>query len=420
MPKISAELIEKTAAPARGSTLFWDTGHKDSVRGFGFRVFAPTALHPTGARSFFISYRVAGVEKRYTIGSFPTWTVTAARAEAKELRRRIDLGEDPAEAKRERREAPRVRDLIDRYVRDHLPRKAAGDRGERERDEHRMLEEVVKHLGEHRLVAEVHYGDIQHLHESITKSGRPIRANRILAVCSTMFGLALRPLPGEAKPWRSAALGNPCRHVPRNPENHRERFYSQAELAAISQALGEYAGGESSAADCIRFMMLTGCRPVEAMQAKWGEIDEEPGFWVKPSAHVKQRKTHKVPLNPAALELVGRLRKRRDGSDYVFPGNPKTKPLRDVSRCWSWVKEQAHVEGRLYDLRHSFASIGAGGGLSLLVIGKLLGHTQPKTTLRYSHLSDDPLREATTKIGAVIANADNGGADMHLIKRRRS
>jgi len=56
-------------------------------------------------------------------------------------------------------------------------------------------------------------------------------------------------------------------------------------------------------------------------------------------------------------------------------------------------------------LRHTFASVGAGGGLSLQVIGRLLGHTQSRTTQRYAHLADDPLREAAAKIGAVIAGA---------------
>ena len=60
------------------------------------------------------------------------------------------------------------------------------------------------------------------------------------------------------------------------------------------------------------------------------------------------------------------------------------------------------LDARLYDLRHSFASIGAAGGLSLLVIGKLLGHSRAPTTARYAHLADDPLREATEKIGKVI------------------
>jgi site-specific recombinase XerD len=63
-----------------------------------------------------------------------------------------------------------------------------------------------------------------------------------------------------------------------------------------------------------------------------------------------------------------------------------------------------------YDLRHSFASVGAGGGLSLQIIGRLLGHTQARTTMRYSHLADDPLREAVKTIGAAIEGAGKGGA----------
>src|SRR6185369_9948555 len=102
--------------------------------------------------------------------------------------------------------------------------------------------------------------------------------------------------------------GNPCKGVARNPEEGRERFFSPKELAAISDALAEYPG---VAADCVRLIMLTGCRPGEAMQARWSEFDAEPGFWVKPSAHTKQRKTHRVPLSPGALELVDRMRKAR-------------------------------------------------------------------------------------------------------------
>jgi integrase len=417
MPKLTAELIQKTAAPAKGSTLIWDTGHRDGVRGFAFRVFAPTKLHPGGARSFLISYRVAGVEKRYTIGAFPTWSVTAARAEARELRQRIDRGEDPVEAKREAREAPRVRDLIDRYVRDHLPKKARGARGERHKDERRMLAEIGQLLGEHRRVIDIHFGDIQHLHESITKSGRSTRANRVLAVCSMMFSMALKPLPGEAKPWRDQAQGNPCKGVRRNPEHGRERFLSSAELVALSDALAAYNG--DNAADCVRLVMLTGCRPGEAMQAKWSEFDAEPRYWCKPSHHTKQRRTHKTPLNPAALQLIERLRKRRAKGEFVFPSTVPSQPLRDISHCWEWCRERAGIaDARLYDLRHTFASVGAGGGLSLPIIGRLLGHTQARTTSRYAHLADDPLREATEKIGAVIANAGNGGAEVVRIPRK--
>jgi Arm DNA-binding domain len=88
--RINESTVKTTAAPAKGAILVWD----DDVTGFGLRIFAPTRRHPEGARSFFINYRVNGVERRLTIGAFPDWSAKAARDEAKELRRRIDRGED--------------------------------------------------------------------------------------------------------------------------------------------------------------------------------------------------------------------------------------------------------------------------------------------------------------------------------------
>jgi integrase len=458
MPKLTSDLIQSTCPPKRGSITLWDADHKDAIRGFGLRIFAPTKRHPSGARSFFINYRVDGFERRYTIGPYPTWSTAAARAEAKELSRRINAGEDPAREKAERRDAPTVQDLIDRYIEEHLPTKAQGRRA---LDERRMLAEIGRLLGADRRVADIHHGDMQRLHKMITASGRPVRANRVLSIASKMFSLALLPRAGEAKPWRDAAMGNPCRGIKRNPEEGRERFYSEAELAAIGDEFAAYAGGKSSAVDAIRLAMLTGCRPSEALLATWEQFDKEPGYWVKPSAHVKRRKTHKLPLSPAAIELIERVRRQRGecrAKDWLFPGLKPGEPVKDPWECWGHIRKRAtvrlwgssddptvakivadlrkkfkrepHVDecqteaerrrvslpvglldgARIYDLRHTFASVGAMRGLSLLVIGKLLGHTTSRTTEKYVHLVDDPLREAATKITSTITQAGKNGA----------
>src|SRR5262249_22830836 len=153
-------------------------------------------------------------------------------------------------------------------------------------------------------VAAIHHGDIQALHRRITESGRPVRANRIRGVCSKMFALSLVPLPGEDAPWRNAAAGNPAKGIKKNPEHPREHFYSPAELAAIADALDQYPG--QTAVDCVRLVMLTGCRPGEAMHARWEQFSAEPGFWVRPGPATKQRRVHKAPLAPAAIELIER------------------------------------------------------------------------------------------------------------------
>jgi integrase len=211
-----------------------------------------------------------------------------------------------------------------------------------------------------------------------------------LAVCSKMFSLSLSSKAGESLPWRNAVQGNPCKGVARNHEEQRDRFFSKGELEKIADALAEYPG---VGADCIRLIMLTGCRPGEALQAQWPEFDKESGSWVKPSAHTKQRKLHKVPLSPPALELIERLRKKRKGDGWVFPGDILGEHLAAVHHVWSFVRKHAQLEkdeqgreARPYDLRHTFGTVGVGGGLNLPLIGRLLGHTQARTTQRYAHM----------------------------------
>jgi integrase len=452
--RLDERIVKATPPPSKGGISIWD----DELTGFGLRVFAPTRRRPEGARSFFINYRVNGSERRHTIGAWPDWSVKAARDAAKELRRRIDLGEDPASDRREAREAPIVKHLAGRYRLEHLPRKA---RQSRINDLAMITNEILPEIGD-RKVADVHYGDILALHKKITARGAPVRANRVLAVASKMFSLSLRPAAGEDAPWRDAAQGNPCKGVERNQEEGKERFFSTAELAALSDVLASLT--PTPARNAVRFIMLTGCRPGEAMRAKWEEFDDE-GFWDKPSAHTKQRKRHRVPLAPAAIELVDRIRTdrkkspRESQSEFVFPGQTQGEPLKQLRSTWTDISEAATVElwresadrevasliaqietnlerkptvdqcralaarrgvrlpaaltdARLYDARHSFASIGAGGGLSLQIIGRLLGHTQSRTTQRYAHLADDPLREAAAKIGGVIARAGKSGAQV--------
>jgi integrase len=405
--KLDERTVKNATAPAKGATTIWDS----AIKGFGVRVFAPTPRHPGGARSFFLNYRVAGVERRLTLGDHPTWSALAARAEAKELRKRIDRGEDPARDRRERREAPTVADLAERYRVEHLPGKAATSRTA---DWAMIVKEILPALGA-RKVADVHQGDITALHKRISDSGRLVHANRVHAVASKMFSISLTPMAGEAKPWRDQAQGNPCKGVKRNPEQGKERFFSPAELAAIGDALHDY--GDAPAANCLRLIMLTGARPGEAMRATWAEF-ADPGSWVKPAASTKQRKLHRAPLSPAATELIERLRAGRvDGAERVFAF--AGRPRRELYACWAAVRARVGLEAgaRIYDLRHSFASIGAAGGLSLFVLGKLLGHTKGVTTEKYAHLGDDPLRAAAAQIGAAIAGAGKDADKVVPLKR---
>jgi integrase len=212
----------------------------------------------------------------------------------------------------------------------------------------------------------------------------------VVEVVRKAFNLAIR------WGWRS---DNPASGVHRNREDKRTRYLSAAEIVRLSAAL--LAHPERSSAGAIKLLLLTGARRTEVLAARWDMFDLDRGVWVKPSAHTKQRKEHRVPLSEPARQLMLEIRARTPGS-YVFPGR-KDGPLTDVKRTWAAVCKAAGIQDcRLHDLRHTYASILASDGSSLLTIGGLLGHSQPQTTARYAHLLDTSLRAATERVGAFV------------------
>ena len=413
MPRRASEHLTDRAirglpCPVRGAVITYDA----DVAGFGIRVTA------NGVRSFVLNYVVNGRERRTTIGRFPTWSTTAAREEARVLRRKIDAKVDPLEeqdaqlrAAEAARSAPTMRELFDRYAIEHLPRKAPRAAA----DDRSMWEQLVlPRLGAMKVVA-VSHSDIDAIHAEIS-ANRPVRANRVVEVLRKAFNLAVR------WGWRS---DNPASGVHRNHEEKRARYLSPDEILKLSDAL--LAHPEKTSANAIRLLMLTGARRSEVLGARWDMFDLETGVWVKPSAHTKQREAHRVPLSAPAIGLLKEIKRTAIGP-YVFPGG-NGKPLTDIKRTWLSVCQKAglaervvartrtgrmmtgqsgappviwRATARLHDLRHTYASLLASQGLSLPINGALLGHTQPQTTARYAHLLDDPLRAATERVGAVI------------------
>jgi integrase len=286
--------------------------------------------------------------------------------------------------------------LFERYEAKHLPAKTARSAAD---DRSMWHSYILPALGSVK-VAELTHGEVDQLHAQISET-KPVRANRVVEVLRKALNLAIR------WGWRR---DNPATGVRRNHEEKRERYLSPKELVQLTTALASH--GERTSADAIRFLLLTGARRSEALAATWDQFDLDAGVWVKPSSHTKQRRTHRVPLSSPALAL---LRRRAEGAEsrFVFPGSDPDRHLKDVKRSWlavcvaAGLAEQCpnpnrpNKDGnpilewratvRLHDLRHTYASVLASRGLSLPVIGALLGHSQPQTTARYAHLLDDPL-----------------------------
>jgi len=151
---------------------------------------------------------------------------------------------------------------------------------------------------------------------------------------------------------------------------------------------------------CVWAWLLTGARRGEALQATWDQFDLEKGVWTKPAHTTKQKKTHYLPLSEEALELLREIKANFPHPTYVFPGKVEGQPLQEIKRFWARVTKEANLDGvRIHDLRHTHASHLVSDGVSLHVVGKLLGHTQSATTHRYAHLAPSTLREAANLFG---------------------
>lgn len=131
---------------------------------------------------------------------------------------------------------------------------------------------------------------------------------------------------------------------------------------------------------------------------EWTDLDLVHGIWTIPAAKNKARRKKRLPLSAAAHALLTSMHDEDSTEKYVFQTAEGT-PMPDLKRSWEWIRRETQMaELRIHDLRHSFASLLISQGVTLEVIGKLLGHVQYQTTLRYSHLADDPLRRAVAKI----------------------
>lgn len=401
------EKMVKTAEPRASKYQTFD----EEVLGFAL------VLYPSGARAFNLSYRAHGRQRRITIGRWPEWSVVAARERAKFLRREIDSGADPLDKREQAREVPRVADLIDRYITEHVPRLARRNGS----DQVSMLRKLVEPKWKNRLVPEIAPADVERLltevaegrarpaKDKATSRGRrklkgarptPVRANRCGEVLRKMFNLAIK--------WKMRE-DNPAEGFRRREEIERDVFLSIEEIGRLAKALST--AHDQRGATIVRLCLLTGARLGEVRQARFDQFNLELAVWIKQAATTKQRRVHRVPISAEAVALI---RQRRAavpaGCPWLFPGDvepdassPEGKPVQEIRRFWQAIQSTAELPGvRLHDLRHTFAALLVSGGASLPMIGKLLGHTQAKTTQRYAHLAEHPLRTGVNAVAEIL------------------
>lgn len=408
--KITKRVVDSLRPRDREYSI-WDA----QMPGFGVRV------RPSGAMSYVVVYRAGGGRsspvRRYTIGSVGKITPEKARNQAQVILGSVAQGRDPAGAKSAERGSRPLSDLADRFLTEHVEQKRKPATAALYKH---LVEKVIKPDLGHLKADKIGRQQIVKLHSSLKDT--PFLANRALAVVSSIYAFAAEEglVPEDY---------NPTRKIEKFQEHKRERFLTVEEIERLGAAIREAeetgipwdvdeekpkakhlpkAGnrvtriGPYSAA-AVRLLLFTGCRLREILHLKWEHVDTERGLLFLPDSKTGKKT---IVLNAPALAVLAQL-ERTD--NYVIAADRPGKPKADLKRPWSAISRHAGLSGvRLHDLRHTYASFGAGGGLGLPIIGKLLGHTQASTTQRYAHLDADPLKRAAESIGGRIAAALDG------------
>jgi integrase len=412
--RITKRVVDALTATDR-DIFIWD----EDPRGFGMRVW------PSGRKTYVVQYRVPGLgrrgnARRINLGDHGALTPDQARLLARRELGKVAQGLDPSAERAARRGERKVSELGEEYLAEVRLRRKATTAYEYER---LWKKHVVGELGS-KQITRVTRQEVAHLHGSLRET--PYIANRVLAVVAAFFSYA-------AEQGVRAHHDNPAHGIHHYPETRRERFLNAVEFARLGGALmraerdglppsPEYRKTAKSEATrkhrpkdadrpvpanplavaAIRLLALTGCRENEILSLTWDAVDLERGHLrlvdTKTGASVR-------PLGESAAALLGSLRRyRMKGNPYVLPGMKPGRHIADVQRLWFAVRHDADLNGvRLHDLRHSFASVPATSGESMLVLRALLGHKRVATTERYAHLGDDPVKRAADRASGDIA-----------------
>lgn len=386
--KLTKRVVD-AAASQSADRFLWD----GQLKGFGLKVT------PRGRKVYIYQYRLPGrPTRRYTVGVHGApWTPEVAREEVKRLMGQVACGMDPAEEKKRERADPTIGEVCELYLAEGVATKKAStalaDRARIERHIKPLLGRkklsLLSRADISRFLSDVAAGKTA-VDERTRKRGRAIvkggkiAANRAMATLSAVLAFAVD---------RGLRADNPVRGVQKFKEGKRERFLSNEELARLGEALkkAEADGVNLYAIAAIRLLVLTGCRKNEILSLRWDEVDIGDGYLRLSDSKTGAKVVH---LGAPARALLSALPKQ-SGNPFVICGDRQDSHLVGLQKIWIRIRSDSGLgDVRLHDLRHSFASVAARSGESLLVIGKVLGHSTSAATSRYAHLSDDPVRGA--------------------------
>ena len=337
-------------------------------------------LRASGTATFFLRYQDAhGRQRQHKIAARGDLSVDKVRKEAQRLRSEITLGGDPAVVKADKKAIPTYSDLAQKHL-----QFAKGYQRSYDTTEMYVRRHILPHWGK-KYVSEIDQpGVAKWLAEKAAEGLAPATVEKIRIIFNRSFELALR--------WNIAGVvKNPVKGIPRKPINNaRDRSLTAAEVKRLLEACAVSLNPQLKF--IVPLLLYTGARLTELLTAEWKNVDIERCQWLIPMS--KTGKARRVPLSQAAIDIL-KAAPRFDACPYVVP-NPETrKPFVSIKHAWQTARDEAKLPGlRLHDLRHAAASAMVGAGVDLYAVGRVLGHTDHKSTMRYSHLAQDTLLAA--------------------------
>lgn len=377
--------------PTKGYEIYTDN---TIAKGFGLLVTSK------GAKSYILKYSLHGKKRRFTIGDAQSLDWQIVTTKAQRLRGLIAEGIDPQAVKTERvQEEKRLnarktfREFADEYINVYAKRYK-----ESWKNDQNMLN--CSHLNSIKdmKLEEITKQDIHRIHSNMHSS--PTQANRMHALIRKMFNIAID--------WEIGIKTNPAIGIKHYKEHKRANYLTPKQF----QKLVNYLNGDNIptyASNCVKILCLTGLRANEVLQAEWKEISFANNEWVIPPERNKENRIHHVKISADLMQILKRMHKLRRGSKSLFRNADTGRPYTTIKKPWDNLRKDLNFKKlRIHDLRHTYASLLASSGHSLIVIGEMLNHSTHATTNRYKHLFDDPQKQAANAIGNIFNAAQNG------------
>jgi integrase len=401
---LSEETIKRLGTPAKGNSITYFAGATiqgaKAPRGFGVRVTA------SGARAFILNYRLRGREHRFTIGAWPDWSALKAVREARNLRQRVDRGEDPL---KDRAPIPAMKsvssvidDFMTRYVRNKERPLRSADQIQSAFD--RLVKPRIGKIG----VYELRRSQVAEMLDKVEDEAGPVQADRVRAYLrKALSWYAERDdeFNLNAAFVRVGARANP-------KERARTRVLSDDEIRIVWPLLSK--AGTFGA--LLKTLLLTAQRRDEVANMAFKEIGAD-GIWTIPAERYKTKRSNHVPLSTAACAVI-KAQPKIDGCDHVFPSGAKTAfsgfgkgkarldkaVLSDMQkRAKKGTKVEPLPNWTLHDLRRTAKTLMARAGVRPDISERVLGHVIAGVEGTYDrHSYADEKRDALEKLAAMI------------------